>query len=170
MKVTNIPHFKEIVLMVTLCEKCGYKTNEIKSSGGIGEKGVRFTKKINEEIDLAIDLVRSDTCTIAIPELELTLESSGSGQYTTIEGLIKSIKEQLISANPFFEGDSEEASIRIKYSELIQKLDNLIGLTLILDDPCGNSFIEETDKIEHYERTNEQNDELGISDMKTENY
>lgn len=170
MKVTKIPHFKEIVLMVTLCERCGYKTNEIKSGGGIGEKGVRYIKKINDENDLTIDLVRSDTCSIEIPELELRLDSSGTGQYTTIEGLIKSIKDQLKDANPFFRGDSEETTIRKKFNELLDKLDQLIGLTIVLDDPCGNSFIERTDQLEHYERTHEQNEELGLNDMKTENY
>lgn len=42
MKVTNIPHFKEVVLMVTMCDRCGYKTNEIKSGGGIEDKGMVF--------------------------------------------------------------------------------------------------------------------------------
>lgn len=156
--------------MVTMCDKCGFKTNEIKSGGGIESKGCKYTKKIIAENDLTIDLVKSDTCSIIIPELDLRLDSSGTGQYTTIEGLIKSIKEQLKNANPFFYGDSEEAVMRSKYNEFLTKLDNMIGLTLILDDPCGNSFIEKSDNIEHYERTNEQNEELGLNDMITENY
>ena len=85
MKVTKIPHFKEIVLMVTLCERCGYKTNEIKSGGGIEEKGVKYTKKINDENDLTIDLVKSDTCSVEIPELQLRLDSSGTGQVIHID-------------------------------------------------------------------------------------
>lgn len=170
MKVTNIPHFKEIVLMVTLCEKCGYKTNEIKSGGGIEEKGVKYIKKVDCEKDLSIDLVKSDTCSVEIPEIELRLESSGTGQYTTIEGLVKAMKEQLKNSNPFLEGDSEDAKMKMKYNKFLNKLDNIIGLTIILDDPCGNSFIDQPDKIEHYERTNEQNEELGLNDMKTENY
>lgn len=170
MKVTNIPHFKEIVLMVTLCERCGYKTNEIKSGGGIEAQGSRHTKRVASERDLTIDLVRSDTCSVEIPELELRLDSSGTGQYTTIEGLVKAMREQLKSSNPFYEGDSEEAVMRTKYAQFIERLASVVGLTLILDDPCGNSFIEQADKVEHYERTNEQNEELGLNDMKTENY
>lgn len=170
MKVTDIPHFKEVVLMVTLCERCGYKTNEIKSGGGIEAQGSRYTKKVVDERDLTIDLVRSDTCSVEIPELELRLESSGTGQYTTIEGLVKAMQQQLRSSNPFFEGDSEEAQMRTKYAQFIERLSNVVGLTIILDDPCGNSFIERADKIERYERTSEQNEELGLNDMKTENY
>lgn len=170
MKVTNIPHFKEIVLMVTLCDKCGYKTNEIKSAGGIEPKGTRHTKFIKTENDLKHDCVKSDTCSLEIPELELRLDSSGNGRYTTIEGLIETVKDQLRESNPFSEGDSEESGLRAKFQQLIKSLDNVVGLTLILDDPCGNSFIENADKSEQYERSNEQNEELGLNDMKTENY
>lgn len=53
------------------------------------------------------------------------------------------------------------------------------SITLILDDPSGNSYVQAlTDdgslddrlKITRYTRNYEQNDELGINDMKTENY
>lgn len=62
-------------------------------------------------------------------------------------------------------------------------MDNVVAgtkhVTLILDDPSGNSYVQAlTDdgslddrlKITKYTRTYEQNDELGINDMKTENY
>ena len=50
--------------------------------------------------------------------------------------------------------------------------------TLILDDPAGNSYVQNVYApdddpeltIENYERTFEQNDELGLNDMKTEGY
>lgn len=51
--------------------------------------------------------------------------------------------------------------------------------TLILNDPAGNSYVQAlTDdgslddrlKIEKYERSYDQNEELGLNDMKTENY
>jgi zinc finger protein len=50
--------------------------------------------------------------------------------------------------------------------------------TVILDDPISNSFIQNIyapdddpaiEKIE-YERSFDQNEELGLNDMKTENY
>jgi len=50
--------------------------------------------------------------------------------------------------------------------------------TLILDDPVSNSYIQNiyapdpdpNMRIEQYERTQEQNEDLGILDMKVENY
>lgn len=52
-------------------------------------------------------------------------------------------------------------------------------VTLILDDPAGNSYVQAlTDDgslddrltIERYDRSYEQNEELGLNDIKTENY
>lgn len=52
-------------------------------------------------------------------------------------------------------------------------------VTIILDDPAGNSYVQAlTDDgslddrltIEHYTRSFEQNEELGLNDIKTENY
>jgi zinc finger protein len=41
--MTNIPFFKEVVIMATLCDTCGHKTNEVKSGGGIEAKGKKIT-------------------------------------------------------------------------------------------------------------------------------
>lgn len=69
------------------------------------------------------------------------------------------------------------------FDSFVDKLDEIVAgkrnVTLILDDPSGNSYVQAlTDdgslddrlKISKYDRTYEQNDELGINDMKTENY
>lgn len=52
-------------------------------------------------------------------------------------------------------------------------------VTIILDDPAGNSYVQaltddgtldERLTIERYDRSYEQNEELGLNDIKTENY
>ncbi|RWS21395.1 zinc finger protein ZPR1-like protein [Leptotrombidium deliense] len=170
MKVTTIPYFKEVIIMATNCEACGERTNEIRSGAGIEEKGVKITKFIRDENDLKLDVVRSDTCSVSIPEVDVEVSFSGNGRYTTVEGLIQSIKEELKRTNPFICGDSATNDTKEKMDALFNKLESLVGLTVILDDPCGNSFVEKADSVQNYERTFEQNEELGLNDMKTENY
>ncbi len=114
--------------------------------------------------------IQSDTCNLRIPELEIDVSSSGSGRYTTVEGLVENIKEDLQKTNPFIDGDSSKEEIREKLSKLFEKLKNLIGYTIVLDDPCGNSYIESATDIVRYERSFEQNEDLGLNDIKTENY
>lgn len=52
-------------------------------------------------------------------------------------------------------------------------------MTIILDDPTGNSYVQAlTDdgaadpnlRITHYHRSYDQNEELGLNDMKVEGY
>lgn len=58
MKVVNIPYFKEVVLMSTVCDNCGYKSNEVKSGGEVSEKGRRITLRITEPEDLSRDILK----------------------------------------------------------------------------------------------------------------
>lgn len=58
MKVTNIPHFKEVIIMSTNCDACGARTNEVKSSGGIEELGVKIIVDIRDREDMSRDILK----------------------------------------------------------------------------------------------------------------
>lgn len=58
MKVTSIPHFKDVVIMATTCDVCGVRTNEVKSGGGIEEKGVKFEISIQSRDDMSRDVLK----------------------------------------------------------------------------------------------------------------
>lgn len=181
MKVVEIPHFKEVIIMASACDACGYKSNEVKAGGAMEPLGTRINFVMTDVTDLTRDVLTSETCIVSIPEFELTLShSSMGGRFTTLEGLLVNVKEQLGATNPFLFGDSVEK--KGKLNQLIDNLDTIIAgdkfVTLILDDPIGNSYLQNTYApdpdpnltIEKYKRTEEQDLELGISDMRTENY
>ena len=178
--VCSIPYFKEIIISCFKCDVCGYKTTEVKGGGGISEKGTRFTLNVETEDDLNRDIFKSETSKIVIPEIGFETDEGSMGSlFTTVEGIIDKICDQLYNT-PFSTGDS---SLNNEITDFIKKLRELQQLkkkfTLILDDPLSNSFIfpvgdnNENDtnlKKEEYERTFEQNEDLGINDMKVENY
>ncbi|XP_008163773.1 zinc finger protein ZPR1 isoform X2 [Chrysemys picta bellii] len=152
MKLVQIPHFKEVIIMATNCEACGHRTNE------------------------------SETCSVEIPELEFELGMGAlGGKFTTLEGLLKDIRN-LIVKNPFTLGDSSTPSRVEKLQEFGRKvyqiMEGHMEAHFILDDPAGNSYLQnvyapEEDpelKVEHYERTFAQNEDLGLNDMRTEGY
>ncbi|KAF7266765.1 hypothetical protein GWI33_019941 [Rhynchophorus ferrugineus] len=185
MKMTNIPHFKSVIIMATTCEVCGYNTNEVKSGAGIEPKGVLIEVKVKNKLDLTRDVLKSETCHLEIPELELQVGPHAlGGRFTTVEGLLLAIKDHLNDpSHSHIFGDSEEKKTKEQFEAFLKKFDDIIGnklsVTLILDDPCGNSYIQSMEdgdeaddqlKITHYQRTFEQNEELGLNDMKTENY
>eukprot|EP01052_Picozoa_sp_SAG31_P003351 SAG31_NODE_127_length_23612_cov_39.709863_17_plen_175_part_00 len=46
MKLTTIPHFKEIILMCFYCESCGNKSVEVKPGGSICDQGVEYRLQV----------------------------------------------------------------------------------------------------------------------------
>jgi len=183
MKVTKIPHFKEAVIMATNCDVCGTRTNEVKSGAGVEPKGRKISLHITKPEDMHRDVLKSETCGIVIPELEFEVGPAAlGGRFSTVEGILTNIKEQLSSNNPFIGGDSAQAGMTAGLDSFVAKIDQVISNKLqihfILDDPAGNSYLQslcapDPDpclEVTEYERTFDQNDELGLNDMKTENY
>lgn len=183
MKLVQIPHFKEVIIMATNCDSCGHRTNEVKSGGATEDLGTKICLNITDASDMTRDLLKSETCSVHIPELEFELGMAAlGGKFTTVEGLLKDIKDLIVAKNPFISGDSGTSERVQKLHEFGEKIDKVIAgdmnVRLILDDPAGNSYLQnvyapEEDPemtVEKYTRSFEQNEELGLNDMKTEGY
>ncbi|KAG6392157.1 hypothetical protein SASPL_146368 [Salvia splendens] len=179
--VCHIPYFQEVIVMASTCDSCGYRNSEVKPGGAIPEKGKKIVVRVKNVRDLSRDVIKSDTASVVIPELELEL-SSGTlgGLVTTVEGLISKIGESLERVHGFTFGDSISDDKRSKWKEFQAKIEQLKRIeepwTLILDDALSNSFVAPvTDEMkddaqlsfEEYERSWEQNEELGLNDMDT---
>ncbi|KAF9683802.1 hypothetical protein SADUNF_Sadunf04G0052100 [Salix dunnii] len=181
MFVTNIPYFQEVIVMASTCDACGYRNSELKPGGRIPEKGKAITLCVKNANDLSRDVIKSDTAGVKVPELDLELGSGTlGGLVTTVEGLITKISESLERVHGFTFGDSLDESKKSKWQGFEIRLKKLLNVeepwTLILDDALANSFIAPaTDDIkddhqlsyEEYERSWEQNEELGLNDIDT---
>ncbi|XP_068170554.1 zinc finger protein ZPR1 [Antennarius striatus] len=183
MKLVQIPHFKEVIIMATNCDGCGYRTNEVKSGGATEEQGTKITLHVTNPSDMTRDVLKSETCSVLIPELDFELGMAAiSGKFTTVEGLLTDIKDLTVSRNPFCLGDSSNTERVEKIKAFGQKMDRIMAgemdVHLVLDDPAGNSYLQnvyapEPDPemtVETYTRSFEQNEDLGLNDMKTEGY
>ncbi|KAL2627729.1 hypothetical protein AAZV13_07G189400 [Glycine max] len=181
MFVTNIPYFQEVIVMASTCDSCGYRNSELKPGGRIPEKGKRITLNVKNVNDLSRDVIKSDTASVKVPELDLELASGTlGGIVTTVEGLITKISESLERVHGFTFGDSLDEQRKGKWIDFKARLNKLLSLeeawTLILDDALANSFVAPaTDDLkednqlsfEEYERSWEQNEELGLNDIDT---
>jgi len=54
----DIPHFKEVILMSTVCDYCGYKSNEVKTGGEVSKMGRRIILKVEDQEDLSRDILK----------------------------------------------------------------------------------------------------------------
>lgn len=56
--MSDIPHFKQVIVMATACNSCGYKSNEVKSGTGVSEMGTQIKLKITDPSDLSRDVLK----------------------------------------------------------------------------------------------------------------
>ncbi|GME69275.1 unnamed protein product [[Candida] boidinii] len=178
MKVVNIPHFKDVIIMSTTCERCGYKSNEVKTGGAIPPHGRRVTLFVDDPEDLARDILKSESCGMKVPELNLDLTPGTlGGRFTTIEGLLTQVREELHSRVFQETSDSMAEETKTRWEEFFARLDSAIAgnikFTIEMVDPLSASYIQNVYapdddpnmKIVDYERTEEENEDLGLTDM-----
>jgi len=115
------------------------------------------------------------------------------GRFTTLEGLLNEIYNEL-STKVFRTGDSATSGAgqglagaaigqdERKFEDFLSGLKDCMSaakpFTLILDDPVSNSYLQNlyapdpdpNMTIEEYERTSEQNEDLGFNDMVVSGY
>jgi zinc finger protein len=176
MCIASIPYFSEIIVMAFSCIECGHRSSEIKHGGGMSDKATKIVFTALGERDLHRDVFKSDSCELSIPEVGLEMSPGTQGSmYTTMEGLFDQTITHLKKANPFGSGDSKESKDFLAFIDKLTdyKDGKVFPFTIILDDPLSNCFIYNANapedcpqtKITVYERTHEQNEELGINQM-----
>lgn len=179
MKMVNIPHFKDVIIMSTACDHCDYKNNEVKTGGAIPDKGKRIKLVCEEPEDLSRDLLKSETCHMRFPELDLDLQPGTlGGRFTTVEGLMREVYTELESKVFNSQLDSMEASTKERWANFLARLQTaidgqLLPFTIEMEDPLAASYIQNVYApdpdpnmtVTEYERTKEQNDDLGLTDM-----
>ncbi|CAK7275495.1 nucleolar zinc-finger protein [Sporothrix epigloea] len=210
MKMVDIPHFQQVVIMSTLCDHCGYKSNDVKTGGAIPEKGRRITLQVKSSEDLARDILKSESCALECPELNLFVNPGTlGGRFTTVEGLLTQVRDDL--RNQIFQaddpepqvstsstlpsaslttklstdgGDSLDTGARARWNSFFESLDDAVAgkriFSIVLEDPLASSYVQSLADdprqpdaqmtVVEYDRTAEEEEELGITDMKTEGY
>ncbi|KAI5864457.1 zinc finger protein zpr1 [Durotheca rogersii] len=191
MKMVDIPHFKAVVLMSTVCADCGYRSNDVKTGGAVPAQGRRIALRVESAEDLARDILKSESCALECPELSLQVNPGTlGGRFTTVEGLLTQVRDdlhsQIFQAAGGGEGggdDSLPAEDRARWSAFFADLDAAIRgdkkFTVVLTDPLAASYVQKAvdpDQddpqitAEDYDRTDQEEEDLGLRDMKVEGY
>lgn len=183
----NIPYFKEVFICAVVCTSCGYRTSDVKTGGEIPQKGSRIWLEVKEPGDLRRDILKSETCLVKIPECQVEVQpGTMGGRFTTVEGLLTQIRDDLHGS--IFDmddtsgsgGDSMPEAKKTAWKDFFTQLDKAINgeiiYTILLEDPLASSYVQSLHapdpdpqiKTEEYERTVEEEEDLGLADMKTQ--
>ena len=175
--LTKIPFFKDVILMSFSCPHCGYKNTEIEQNEDLPSKGIHFELNVQTEKDMNRRVIKSNYATIKIPICGLEIPpNTQKGKLSTVEGFILNARDNFKASldDGYYSQMGEEFIAKIK--DLIEKLGNVLDgknypFDFILDDPSGNSFIEnpfapQTDpniKVTYFQRTKEMLEQMGFS-------
>ena len=151
---SEIPYFGEHTHITVLCDKCGWKHTDFIPSDG--EKPGFSSLVIDSEKKNAARVVRSSSCTIRIPELDLEVSPGGSssGYVTNIEGVMKRFENAIetIIRGSDEDQDSEIARQILERLRMVKEGGENVRLELL--DPRGRSQI-----IHHDAESRELNNE-----------
>ena len=156
---SEIPYFGEHTQITVLCDTCGWKHTDFIPSDG--EKPGFSSLVIDSEKKNAARVVRSSSCTIRIPELDLEVSPGGSssGYVTNIEGVIKRFENAIETIIRGSDEDQESEIARQILERLVMVKEGEENVRLELLDPRGRSQIIHHD-AESRELNNEELEQL----------
>jgi len=139
-KTENIPYFSDILIISAICPTCGYRfvdTQLLKQADP-----ARYSVTVNAVDDLSIRVVRSMSAAIEIPELGVRIDPGPScqGFVSNVEGVLDRI-EQVVKGCLKWGTDVEKENAAALLADIVKVKSGMFPLTLILEDPCGNSGI-----------------------------
>jgi zinc finger protein len=139
-KTENIPYFSDILIISAICPECGYKfvdTQLLKQ----GEPA-RYTVAIEPVDDLSIRVVRSMSASIEIPELGVRIDPGPQcqGFVSNVEGVLDRI-ETVVKGALNWGNEVEKENAAALLADIAKVKTGEFPITLILEDPCGNSGI-----------------------------
>ena len=159
--VDEIPYFGEHTQVTLLCHACGWRQTDFIPAEG--KKAGGWSMVIDSEEKLRARVVRSSSCTVIVPELDLRVNpgSSSTGYVSNVEGVFQRFLEVIGMVERDLNSSNEDETIRIQttaehmntlkhMTQVITALGTPQGASLTLEflDPHGHSMIMHPDAIE----------------------
>ncbi|MCW3136079.1 MAG: ZPR1 zinc finger domain-containing protein [Canidatus Methanoxibalbensis ujae] len=136
----EVPYFGDILIFTEICGHCGFRSTDVMIVSE--RKSVRYEMRVSSVRDLNARVVRSSSGRIEIPELGVNIEpKKGEAFITTVEGVIERVRRIVEMLARSVEGDARKR----RAAEILRKIEDIkegkATMTLILEDPTGNSAI-----------------------------
>ncbi len=151
--IDDIPYFGEHTQVTVLCHACGWRQSDFIPAEG--KKPGGWTLKISEPEHITARVIRSSSCTVRIPELDLEVKpgTASTGYVSNVEGVIDRFMEVIIMVTrQAYTEDAEMDSIKRlqqMHTTLLELKEDPIPnpVTLELLDPNGHSQILHADAV-----------------------
>ena len=148
-RTDNIPYFGDILETSVLCKECGYQSSDSISLSQ--NDPMRFILEIDES-KLNTRVAKSQTATLTIPDLGLKVEPGpkSQGYVSNVEGILNRFESAIVRALTL-EGENIDKTVEDNALNHIEKLASIkmgeLSTKLVLEDPFGNSVIDDEDAV-----------------------
>lgn len=146
-KTENIPYFSDILIISAICPACGYRfvDSQLLKHG----EPARYTLAIGSVDDLSVRVVRSMGASIEIPELGVRIDPGPQcqGFVSNVEGVLDRI-EAVVKGALRWGTEVEKENAAAILADIARVKAGEFPITLILEDPDGNSGIESERVVE----------------------
>lgn len=146
-RTDNIPYFGDMLETAVSCKKCGYQSSD--SISLEHNDPIRYSLKI-DNTKLNTRVAKSQTATITIPDLGLKVEPGpkSQGYVSNVEGILNRFESAVVRAIKL-EGADIGRDVNEKALDIIEFITKIktgeYSTLLILEDPFGNSLIDDDD-------------------------
>ena len=146
-RTVNIPYFGDVMETTIMCEVCGFKHSDVMSLEH--HDPARHTLKISEN-NLSSRVIRSQSATVTIPEIGIKVEPGpkSEGYVSNVEGVITRFKKATKRALTLFTDDESQKNAKKVLEDSDKVLNGDMEVTLIIEDPFGQSKIMDLKSVE----------------------
>ncbi len=135
----DVPYFGITHVFSMDCSSCGYFMSDVEFDKKQGKVRVSFT--VENEDDLKVRVIKSSAATVKIPRMvDIKPGATSNGYITNVEGLLNRFKKVLEELR-----QDPDKAVANKAKNQLKKLKKVLWgqdkLTIILEDPTGNSAI-----------------------------
>lgn len=135
------PYFGRMLLSLTTCPHCGFKQSQVSLLDE--HEPSSYSVQVSSIDDLSMRIIRSDTASIRMPELEVEIRPgvSADATVTNVEAVLQDVRAR----TEFLRDTANSVEERHNAREFLEKvglaLEGKIRFTLVIEDPRGNSKI-----------------------------
>ena len=152
--IDEIPYFGEHTQITVLCHACGWRQTDFLPAEG--KKPGASTLVISKPEHIRARVVRSSSCTVRIPELDLEVKpgTASTGYVSNVEGVINRFMDIIIMVTrQCYAEDAPSEDIKTLqelHTTLLELKEDPIprAITLEFLDPHGNSQILSPDAVQ----------------------
>lgn len=144
----DLPYLGESLETMIRCDGCGYRHVDFVLTQT--KDATRHSYTVDDADDMMVRVVRSSSCTVRIPELGIAIEPGMASDafITNVEGILVRVEGILAQLRH----DAEDAIVQARAEEMEETMQLMRDgkaqpVTLVLEDPFGNSAIVHDDAV-----------------------